>query len=308
MSLGPALDVTLGLVFTYLLLGLLVSGVQEVLAGWLETRGKHLRDGIAHLLLGVDGTGNPYTALFDKVFGHALLRGPKPTALPSYVPARNFELALLDALADGSQAPLFSQVERGVAALPTGPAKQTLSTFLVHAAGDLDLLKQQIATWFDDSMDRVSGVYKRTAQYRAIVLGLVIAVTFNVDSITIARTLWTDPAHRAAMVALASHYAETPQKDPQAPPDLRAIQSQIDALPVPIGWSDVLKGEKVTGAGQAVWQHLAGQGLGGIWIIVGWLLTGIAASMGAPFWFGVLQRVFNLRAAGNKPARAAPTT
>jgi hypothetical protein len=36
----------------------------------------------------------------------------------------------------------------------------------------------------------------------------------------------------------------------------------------------------------------------------GWILTAIAVSLGAPFWFGLLQQVVNLRNAGSKPPRA----
>ncbi len=42
----------------------------------------------------------------------------------------------------------------------------------------------------------------------------------------------------------------------------------------------------------------------GAWAVAlaGWLLTGFAVTFGAPFWFDVLGRFANLRAAGKKPA------
>jgi len=36
--------------------------------------------------------------------------------------------------------------------------------------------------------------------------------------------------------------------------------------------------------------------------IIGWLLTILAVSLGAPFWFDVLNRFMNLRSAGNAPS------
>src|SRR5262249_33141584 len=124
MSLGAILDVAIGLVFTYLLLGILASGAQELVAGALTLRGKQLRDGTARLLAGVDQDGQPDTRLFDKVFGHSLVEGLSPKKLPSYVPARNFALSLIEGLKDGSQAALFSQVEASIARLPSGPGKE----------------------------------------------------------------------------------------------------------------------------------------------------------------------------------------
>jgi hypothetical protein len=66
MSLGAALDVIIGLAFTYLLLGILASGAQELVTTWTQKRGKDLRNGIARLLSGVEASGNPSTRLFDR--------------------------------------------------------------------------------------------------------------------------------------------------------------------------------------------------------------------------------------------------
>jgi hypothetical protein len=37
--------------------------------------------------------------------------------------------------------------------------------------------------------------------------------------------------------------------------------------------------------------------------ILGWLLTALALSLGAPFWFDMLNKFINLRGAGDKPKR-----
>jgi hypothetical protein len=38
--------------------------------------------------------------------------------------------------------------------------------------------------------------------------------------------------------------------------------------------------------------------------LIGWLLTGVAISFGAPFWFDLLGQLINIRSAGPKPPRA----
>ncbi len=210
MSLGAALDVVIGLSFTYLLLGVLASGAQELVATWLSKRAKDLRKGIGRLL--ADSNGKPVTDLFNKVVGHGLIEDLSPKKLPSYVPARNFSLALLEALKDGSQAPLFSQVENTIAKLPPGTARESLTALVTHAAGDLDALRSGIEIWFDDAMDRLSGAYKRFSQYFTLSFGIAVAIAFNVDSITLAKTLWTDPAARQAAGAAAQRYIDTPSR------------------------------------------------------------------------------------------------
>jgi hypothetical protein len=39
---------------------------------------------------------------------------------------------------------------------------------------------------------------------------------------------------------------------------------------------------------------------------IGWLLMAIAVSLGAPFWFDLLNKLVNLRLAGVKPDKATP--
>ncbi|MEO8630927.1 MAG: hypothetical protein ABI612_22940 [Betaproteobacteria bacterium] len=43
---------------------------------------------------------------------------------------------------------------------------------------------------------------------------------------------------------------------------------------------------------------------GGWWLIkiIGWLITGLAVTLGALFWFDLLNKLVNLRGSGPKPA------
>jgi len=307
MSLAPALDVAIGLIFTYLLLGLLASMLQEFVAGVLKLRGRGLRNGLTHLLATTDAAGKPDDALFQKVFGHALVQGLADTKLPSYLPARNFALALIDALKDGTQVPMFSQIEGTVVKLPEGPAKHALTVFLTQAGGDLAALRTSLETWYDDAMDRVSGIYKRFTHYFTLVFGLVVAVAFNVDSINIANTLWLDPAARAATVASAQQFMENnpaPTAE-QAQKQATGAREQLESLPLPIGWTDANRqfpNERTPWG--LVAAYVTAKASAGVWVVLGWIITGLAVSLGAPFWFDTLQRFLNLRNAGVKPMRA----
>ena len=201
------LDIIFGLIFTYFLLALVASGIQEIIASVFAWRGTYLSKGIDVILdnssaarfawvdfrdrLRAHFTPNPGQTVAEQleqqirqkqqgnatadqavllrvlnVQTHPLMRNV-PTTLPSYVPARNFSLALLETLRDGSKTPLFSQAERTVAALPEGDLKKTLSLFLEDAGGDLDAFRAHLEHWFDDAMDRVSGIYTRLSQVRA---------------------------------------------------------------------------------------------------------------------------------------------
>lgn len=350
MSLGATLDVAIGLVFTYLLLGIFASGLREAYVAALNKRGKQLQDAIATLLSSTGGGG-----LGAGVLGHSLIADLSPkNKPPSYVPARNFALALLDTLKAGGQGPLFSEIERAVAALPAGAAKQSIAALVTQAAGDVAALQKGVETWFDDAMDRVTGIYKRHTAFFTFCVGLGLAVVFNVDSIQLARTLWTQEAARNAAVAAAVQYQDEQsrkQPKPSAPTDKPAPSSASGAAApaappatsaasgppaaanagdqtlaekqlqetaklldkLPIGWVAIKEeAEKIKqetkSASVSPWQlfttRLWASDCSGGWMVIGWLITAMATSLGAPFWFGALGNLLQLRNAGPKPARS----
>jgi hypothetical protein len=288
MSLGNVLNVAIGLFFTYLVLSLIGTAVHEAAASLSLSRGRLLRNGLRTLL--DDGAAGGVAALFEKVFGHGLIQGLSKTRLPSYVPSRTFSLALFDALSDKGEGTLFSQIERGVAQLPPGYAKQSLTTFLIAASGDIEAFRKQAETWFDDSMDRLSGVYKRWAQLIHFLFGFMVAASFNVDSMNITSVLWHSADKREAIAMQAQSFvASHAQVASSAPPDLSQAINQLQSLPVPIGWTP----ELLHRTDPSAW----------LFSLTGWLVTGFAISLGAPFWFDLLQKLMNInvRGAGPKP-------
>jgi hypothetical protein len=187
-----------------------------------------------------------------------------------------------------------------------------LSALASQAGNDLDRFRDSVEHWFDDAMDRVSGTYKRFANNFLLIFGMVVACGFNVSTIAIADALWTQPELRAKATDLANQLdqakraeaaaaAGQPQADAATGAQSAASSSkelavvalkQFNDLALPIGWS-----EKATPAIKA--SPLA--------YVAGWLITGVAVAMGAPFWFNLLGNVLKLRAAGPKPKRADET-
>lgn len=86
---------------------------------------------------------------------------------------------------------------------------------LVDAAGsDVNKARENIETWFNSSMDRVSGWYKRRAQIVIFVLGLGVAFALNADSIALVKALSADKALRDSLVAAAEAYAKANAEPP----------------------------------------------------------------------------------------------
>lgn len=172
------------------------------------------------------------------------------------------------------------------------------------AGGQAARLQSNIENWYNDAMDRVSGWYKHYAQKVLIVIGFALAVGLNVDSIRVARMLWLDKDARATITAAASDYmGKHPQLDsaqtadkPGSPAELagnvRIAYQTFDGISkqslLPVGW----KRNPATYLAQ--WNDAAMQKKFVV-SLMGWIITAIALSLGAPFWFDLLNKFMVVR-------------
>lgn len=161
--------------------------------------------------------------------------------------------------------------------------------------------KQEVETWFDRSMERASGVYKRNSKGVAIIIGFLIAVVANADTLHIVSRLSKDTALRTAITQNSNQAAEN---CPTSSDNLNCILDKVDRtltdVSLPVGWTDYNTSQQL-GANL----NAPGKPQAGIWpilrIISGWILSSIAIAMGAPFWFDLLGRIVNVRNTGRKP-------
>ena len=301
------LEIAIGLVFVYLFLSVVCSAVSELIARALKWRARDLERGIRNLL------ADPLKA--DEFFRHPLVKGlgekPEegkkfnrvrglmggPAGKPSYIRSRTFALALLDTVAPadpGADSKVFKDVRDGVAKLTNSEMRRALLALVDEASGDLKKALENVENWFNEAMDRVSGWYKRKAQLTVLLLALAVTVALNVDTVMIVNGLSQDSVLRAAVVARAEEIAKKPLT---AGPDTsltlaEELDAQVQQLQLPIGWSSKHGDPRGLPVDSFAW---AGK-------IVGLLLTTMAVSLGAPFWFDVLNRFTNLRGTGKQPA------
>jgi hypothetical protein len=338
------LDVAIGLTFVYLLLSLLCSAFNEMIEARLKMRASDLERGIRELLN--DPTGND---LVKRLYEHPLVYGlfqgdydpakiskdtsryPSGSNLPSYIPARNFALALMDIVlpakpatsstsatssgAAGSTTPYLTNsgttTALGVSATPTGTAapstattsplqplrdeirtiqnpkvEQALMTLVDAAGNNMNQARENIENWYNSTMDRVAGWYKRRVQKIVLVLGLGVTIAINADTITIANSLSHDVAMRNSLVSVAQEYARANTASAQKPspnpkseieackqdansPECKIGQnlSEIQKLGLPVGWN--------IDDPRTVPRNLPG------WLVklLGWLLTATAMSL-----------------------------
>ncbi len=173
----------------------------------------------------------------------------------------------------------------------------------------LKMFQQELEHWYDRGMDRASGVYRRNSKIVAILIGVVIAAAVNADTFYIANRLTVDQAVRSSVIQTVNQASletlSSPSNDTGAlSNDLQslgaAVQTTLSDYALPIGRSPKLL------ATQAVLEADWPFPIPRHWL--GWIVTGVAVSMGSNFWFDALHRVTSVRSAGAKPSSSTATT
>ena len=272
---STVLDVAVGLVFTFLTVSLVCGLLTETLATIMSWRANTLLTGVQALVNDPD-----FTKLARTLYQHGLVSaqdsGTAETVadlkkMPSYIAPLQFADALLDTVRIGAGTTMAS-MKAAIAGSPLLTGNKQMTTMLNgmadRAGGDVGKMRQAIAAWFDSSMDRVSGSYKRWTQLYCFGFGLIVAVALNIDRLHVARALWVQPQITHALTQTT---------------DATAALNALGNSGLPIGW----------GGGIHDYGPLACSAR-----LLGWIITAFSTLFGATFWFDALSGVMKLRGVG----------
>lgn len=216
---------------------------------------------------------------------------------PSYIPSHTFVLAILDlgahayiekAKREHKTVPELAKVTllESINGIHNQEMRDALLTLYRDADGKGQRFRKAGEQWFDDSMERVSGWYKRHAQRVLWITALVVVILLNVDTLQIAQTLWRDDAARTVLVSQAQTATQQGEQGTNA-------ANAAKALPVPLGWKLFDTG---TGPEQipSTFDSIMAK-------IFGLLISAAALTLGAPFWFDLMSKVVRVRGTGAPP-------
>jgi hypothetical protein len=194
---------------------------------------------------------------------------------------------------------LAASLRQAALRFPPPEVGRALVILIDASANDLVQVREAIEYWFNTTMDRVSGWYKRRTQLILFAIGLTTAVALNLDTVEVARHLAADPVARGSVVLAAQNTSRsglTPGGNPVAGPETQPLNmdqlknqiSMLGEIGIPIGWKR---------APDTVYS----------WILkcAGLLASALAATLGAPFWFDVLNRFVVIRST-IKPREKSP--
>ena len=408
MSFTLILEVAIGLVLIFSLFSLLCTVLLELLSGYFNRRGRMLesafyeifddmrrpRRGLRrHLLIGddyisdSDSKGEYQNSLARRLLAHRVIRAHfEKNRLPSELAPEIVGDALIYlAEEEAGVSPITKNYESVLGGLG-GSLSFIFKTVAPEEGLTRPKIRDRLARFYEDAMERVNGRYKRTTQAWLFCIGVFIALAFNVNSVRLADMIAADAELRQRLVAAAENNerlvelqktvlqscvgddAESPcnqQTIDNARDELEALQKRIDlvateldGLDLPIGWCAPSAAEEADDQQQPLDAAAAsrvpiraiefglssppgGRGLvtpvsdaepapaecppwrvsflspkkwenyGGSDVLVdltGVLLTALAISLGAPFWFDLLSKLVKLRAAGGVRGGAGTRT
>ncbi len=319
---SAVVDVAFGLILFFLILSLVCSAVQEWIASAVGLRSRNLRKGIENLI-GADIAKSLYDhgqfkSLYKQpgALGSLKKMGSGGGVGPSYVEPKRFANILIDVIDRSGKQPsgarkdatakTFSEIEDLLKEITQDDVRDALLSLLSRAEGKVEKFRDELADWFDSAMDRVSGWYARTVKVWLFVIAAAVVVALNANAIEVGKKLWSDQALRSALAGIAEQAAQM-----EEPPTYTEIKDDLQKFP--IGWKceegetakDPKDGETANGAkdGSFFSGLCHGGKFGHIQSYIGWLITIIACSFAAPFWFGLLNKVSALRGSGKAPVK-----
>jgi hypothetical protein len=322
---SPFLSIVIALVFIFLITAVMVTAVNDLIFTFARSRAKNLEKFLSNLFFNDKQWDKIFNSIKNSPFINVLKK--KPNSFPGAIPAENFATAILAHI--GKNNLTIEAIKKAVEENKDSDSEfYTMLKALLSQNPSYEQLGKEIEKIFNNAMDRLTGWYKRNAKILSFIVALVICASLNIDTLTITKNLWNDKDKAeqiASFAATASKYMEKNDSagvvfqngidtlafikaENRTLTESKAgkLISGIDTtgaktsekqmvrsynilakLDIPIGWSK----DNIPRKTDNGWKNF------GLWLlkVLGILVTSAAVSLGAPFWFDILNKVTPLK-------------
>lgn len=233
------------------------------------------------------------TALDDRLAKAPLIRtlgGPERNWWWNKGPARSrvddipkeiFAQTLV-ALSAGDKDPSLAKLKALTSGTVVG---DVVSTVTDGVQNELNAAANALEMWFDGYMKRLSDLYRVAARKILFLAGFAVAIVLNVNSITLIGELRDNAEARASLTSSIDLCGPNDTPDACSSTVLTKLKDSDRAVSLPV------VGDYTNPKTTLADAHGPG---GVLLVLLGWLVTGLAVSFGAPFWFDVARRLSGL--------------
>ncbi|MEW5941939.1 MAG: hypothetical protein AB1750_19925 [Chloroflexota bacterium] len=287
MSFSQVLEVAIGLVLVYYLLGSIVSWTTKMILELQETRGKTLETYLQKIAgdKTVDLTQLPQIKALQPiryknalgVFG-ANTEAKKVEKIPVST--------LVDAFFDitgltGRPEVDASGLKEAIGALPDSEGKTAMLKWIDQGVTNINELRNRTNAYFAGLLDQAAQKFKANARSFVILLSIGLTLFLGTDSIQLAKDLWNNAEIR--MVTAAQADALVQQGGAEL--DVDQIIEELSKLSIiKFGWWS-LEGALPEDSSAGEWASFI------FFKLVGLGLTAAAVSQGSSFWYDFLKKL-----------------
>jgi hypothetical protein len=286
MSVSQVLEVALGLILVYYVLGSLISFVTRLILESAETRGAALEQHLKRIAgdKTVDLTNLPqlnsmrpiryknWLGVFGaKIEAKKLEKIPVNTLVEAF-----FDMTGLTGRAEIHADELTTMIGQ----LPESEAKQAMIKWVQQGVTNINDLRNRANDYFSGILSQASATFKANARSIVIILSTLLVFALGTDSIQIAKDLWNNAEMRAVAAAQATMIAQQEGGDAQ---DLNQIIQSLSETNIRFTWWHV--------------QDTFPQNSGTPWLefaffkLLGLGLSAGAVSQGSSFWYDLLKKL-----------------
>lgn len=294
MSFSQALEVVIGLIFIYYVLGSIVSTITQWINEAFETRGnaleKHLMKIVGDKAVG-DFVKLPQLQALRPIryknFMSFITSATEPKKLEK-VPVSTLVDSYFDFVGLTATKEITGEgLKELISAFPDSEGKRAVAKWVGQGVTNLEDLRKRTTAYFTGVTDQAAATFRSNARSFVIVLSIFLTVLLGTDSIQLARTLWTNAGVRALAVAQAEMAVQRQAEDGSAPEiDIDELIQQLSDLDiVKIGWWQTdLPSANASLGDWALFVILKFLGLS---------LTVLAVSQGSSFWYDLLKKLIS---------------
>ncbi len=335
------LDIVIGLVFIYALYSLLITTIMEFIALVFQLRAKNLKRALRRML--DDGS---IKVFYDNFVDSPLIKNLSSNrfswffninTFPSYISPKTFSKTLTYLLfktksggeQDTASKTLTDKISSQLSSdeLKDKETAKYISFLLLEANGNMEEFIKSLEEWFDSTMERCVGWYKKNLAFLTLGVAFILSMLFNIDTLQFIDQLSKDGKAREQYVELAGKLLSNEELTSPAPVFDSTLEKRLlddTALFKRLGSDSVTFVNTITDSVNQQFAYVqkvlisrmdtlyaTSQKVQDVlsfkrekrphwffnsWLnLLGCLITALALSLGAPFWFDLLNKFMKLR-------------
>ncbi|MEJ7768283.1 MAG: hypothetical protein WKF89_10770 [Chitinophagaceae bacterium] len=323
---SPVLELVILLSFIYFMGSVMLSAISEAIAGAFRLRQKHLKDSLEHLFFDNEWKSFVQKSVMTSPHIQSLMKTAKD--YPVYIPSSNFSQVIIEQI--GPDNFTKDRIQAAISQNTTLPPslKIVLLDLLAKAQFDIDLFERLGKEFYVNAMDRASGWYKRKIRSLLLIMGFFLAVVFNLDTIQIGNESLKNP----------NKLDQTVDRIVSQLPNIKLTKDSVTVVTIKDLEGATIIEQRIVEDSNAInsrlkdtlarrnqFNHLkiylqrnSGYRLGysgfddikrqwfgtkSVFILklLGIIITAFALQLGSNYWFDLINKAVNIRAAGKKP-------